>query len=111
MKERNKVLDGVLNFLDIAGKIILIVIMAFPFFWMISTSLKTLHETVLVPPSLLPASPQWENYPKVFNTINVWMYLRNSIIVAVCVVLLQYLIIVPCAYGLTRYDFKAKEAR
>ena len=108
MKERNKVLDGILNFADTAGKIILVVIMAFPFFWMISTSLKTLHETILVPPSMLPAVPQWENYPKVFSTINVWLYLRNSIVVCVSVVLLQYLIIVPCAYGLTRYDFKAK---
>ena len=108
MKERNKVLEGILNFADIAGKIILVVIMAFPFFWMISTSLKTLHETILVPPSMLPAVPQWENYPKVFSTINVWLYLRNSIVVCVSVVLLQYLIIVPCAYGLSRYEFKAK---
>ena len=108
MKERNKILDTALNTLDIAAKIILVVVMAFPFFWMISTSLKTLHETILVPPSLFPEVPQWENYPKVFNTINVWLYLRNSVIVCVSIVLLQYLIIVPCAYGLTRYEFRAK---
>ncbi len=71
MKERNKVLDGGLNILDIVGKLVLIVVMAFPFFWMISTALKTLGETLLYPPSLLPESPQWSNFAEVFKTIPV----------------------------------------
>lgn len=95
MKERNKVLDGGLNILDIVGKLVLIVVMAFPFFWMISTALKTLGETLLYPPSLLPESPQWSNFAEVFKTIPVGQYLVNSLIVCVSVVLLQYLIIVP----------------
>ena len=108
MKERNKVLDGGLNILDIVGKLVLIVVMAFPFFWMISTALKTLGETLLYPPSLLPESPQWSNFAEVFKTIPVGQYLVNSLIVCVSVVLLQYLIIVPAAYSLCKYDYKAK---
>ena len=108
MKERNKVLDGGLNILDIVGKLVLIVVMAFPFFWMISTALKTLGETLLYPPSLLPESPQWSNFAEVFKTIPVGQYLVNSLIVCVSVVLLQYLIIVPAAYSLSKYDYKAK---
>ena len=71
MKERNKALDAGLNILDIVGKLVLIVVMAFPFFWMISTALKTLGETLLYPPSLLPESPQWSNFAEVFKTIPV----------------------------------------
>ena len=108
MKERNKVLDGGLNILDIVGKLVLVVVMAFPFFWMISTALKTLGETLLYPPSLLPESPQWSNFAEVFKTIPVGQYLVNSLIVCVSVVLLQYLIIVPAAYSLSKYDYKAK---
>ena len=108
MKERNKVLDGGLNILDIVGKLVLIVVMAFPFFWMISTALKTLGETLLYPPSLLPESPQWSNFAEVFKTIPVGQYLINSLIVCVSVVFLQYLIIVPAAYSLSKYEFKAK---
>lgn len=108
MKKRNKVLDGGLNILDIVGKLVLIVVMAFPFFWMISTALKTLGETLLYPPSLLPESPQWSNFAEVFKTIPVGQYLVNSLIVCVSVVLLQYLIIVPAAYSLSKYDYKAK---
>ena len=94
--------------LDIFGKAFLIFIMAFPFFWMISTALQTLQETIAVPITILPESPQWENFATVFKTINVWAYLKNSIIVCVSVVFLQYLIIVPCAYSLAKFDYKAK---
>lgn len=108
MKPTNKALKTLGDGLDIFLKLFLILIMAFPFFWMISTALKTLGETVQVPPSLLPAVPQWNNFREVFKTINVWQYLRNSVIVCVSVVFLQYLIIVPCAYSLSKFDYKAK---
>ena len=61
-----------------------------------------------MPITILPESPQWENFATVFKTINVWAYLKNSIIVCVSVVFLQYLIIVPCAYSLAKFDYKAK---
>ncbi len=108
MKERNKLLEGTLNGLDLLGKIVLILVMAFPFFWMISTALQTLQETLSVPLTIFPASPQWSNFPEVFKTINVFGYLKNSIIVCVSVVFIQYLIIVPCAYSLSKFDYKAK---
>lgn len=100
--------NRILNVLDILGKIIIIVIMAFPFFWMISASFQTLQETIAVPPTLIPHQFNFENFREVFKTINVWQYLRNSIIVCVCIVFLQYLIIVPAAYSLAKIDYKAK---
>ena len=108
MKERNKLLERTLNGLDLLGKIVLILVMAFPFFWMISTALQTLQETLSIPLTILPASPQWSNFPEVFKTINVFGYLKNSLIVCVSVVFIQYLIIVPCAYSLSKFDYKAK---
>ena len=108
MKERNKLLEGTLSGLDLLGKIVLILVMAFPFFWMISTALQTLQETLSIPLTILPASPQWSNFPEVFKTINVFGYLKNSLIVCVSVVFIQYLIIVPCAYSLSKFDYKAK---
>lgn len=108
MKQNNRLLNGSLNTLDVLGKLLLILVMAFPFFWMISTALKTLAETLQYPPALLPESLQWSNFPEVFKTIPVWTYLRNSLIVCTSTVLLQYLIIVPCAYSLAKYDYKAK---
>ena len=100
--------ERILNILDILGKLIIIVIMAFPFLWMISASFQTLQETITVPPTLIPGQINLDNFREVFKTINVWQYLRNSIIVCSCVVLLQYLIIVPAAYSLAKIDYKAK---
>lgn len=34
----------------------------FPFFWTVSTSLKTGLETRLIPPTFFPEVPQWTNY-------------------------------------------------
>ena len=100
--------NTVLNVLDIIGKIVIIVIMAFPFFWMISASFQTLQETIAVPPTLIPGQINLDNFREVFKTINVWQYLRNSIIVCICIVFVQYLIIVPAAYSLAKIDYKAK---
>ncbi len=108
MKERNKTLEALFNGIDFLGKAVLIFIMAFPFFWMISTALQTLKETISVPLTILPADPQWNNFAEVFKTINVFSYLKNSIIVCVFVVVLQYFIIVPCAYSLSKFDYKGK---
>lgn len=108
MKERNKLLDGGLSALDAVGKVLVILIMAFPFFWMVSASFQTLQETIAVPPTLIPGQFNFDNFKEVFKTINVWLYLKNSLIVCVCVVFLQYLIIVPAAYSLAKFRFRAK---
>jgi sn-glycerol 3-phosphate transport system permease protein len=108
MKERNKKLEAAFNGIDLFGKIVLIFIMAFPFFWMISTALQTLKETISVPLTIIPADPQWVNFAEVFKTINVFSYLKNSIIVCIFVVVLQYFIIVPAAYSLAKFDYKGK---
>ena len=100
--------DRILNVLDILGKLVIIVIMAFPFLWMISASFQTLQETIAVPPTLIPGQFNFDNFREVFKTVNVWQYLRNSLIVCTCVVFLQYLIIVPAAYSLAKIDYKAK---
>lgn len=107
MKTKHSGAATLLNGLDLAGKIILIVLMAFPFFWMISTALQTLQETISVPLTLWPASPQWGNFAEVFKTVPVLGYLKNSLIVCICIVFLQYLIIVPAAYALSKYRFRA----
>jgi sn-glycerol 3-phosphate transport system permease protein len=89
-------------------KLLVVLFFAFPFFWMISTAFKTLSETLQYPPKMLPGSLRWENFVYVFQKISIGTYLKNSIIVAVAVVLLQYLIIVPAAYSLSRYQYKMK---
>ena len=49
------------RFMNAALKIIVILIFIFPFYWMLSTSLKSLTEALEFPPTLIPSSLHWEN--------------------------------------------------
>ncbi|GIG61679.1 ABC transporter permease [Longispora fulva] len=58
-----------------------------PFLWQLSTSLKSLTEDIYTrTPSLLPQRPTLDNYGQVADTIPVWSYAINSLIVAAIVV-------------------------
>jgi multiple sugar transport system permease protein len=56
--------------------------MVLPFFWMVSTSLKTPLEALRFPPTWFPASPQFGNYVEVFRQIPLLLYLGNTVLVA-----------------------------
>ena len=57
-------------------------VMIFPFLWMLFTSLKTLPESISIPPTLFPAVPQFENYTEALAVAPFGLYLRNSITVS-----------------------------
>src|SRR5699024_7251309 len=89
-------------------KAVVIVIFIFPFYWMVSTSLKDLTEALQFPPTLIPKSFRWENFTHVFEVVPIARYFTNSVIVSLTVLVLQYLIIVPAAYSLSRHGYRGK---
>lgn len=89
---------------------LLVLVFFFPFFWMVSSSLKTLAETMTFPPSPLPASPQLSNYEDAMTSIPFGRYLLNSIVVTAAVLVLQAITVVPAAYAFSQYDFRGKKA-
>ena len=89
---------------------LLVLVFFFQFFWMVSSSLKTLAETMTFPPSPLPASPQLSNYEDAMTSIPFGRYLLNSIVVTAAVLVLQAITVVPAAYAFSQYDFRGKKA-
>jgi multiple sugar transport system permease protein len=93
-------------------------VVAFPFFWMLSTSLKTSEETYSVPQTLLPESPQWKNYPDAWasaqdasgDTVTFGVYFRNSLFVAACVTAGVLLTSILAAYAFANMTFPGKGA-
>ena len=83
-------------------------VMMFPFVWMLATSLKTLPESVAIPPILLPDTPQWSNYAEALRTAPFGLYFRNSILVAGLGTLLTLILTVLAAYAFTIYEFRGK---
>lgn len=96
----------VIKVLNIIGLLIVITIFAFPFLWMISTSVKSISETIIFPPQWIPNSIMWENFSKAWNSGPFLHYFVNSILVSIGILVLQFLTIIPAAYAFARYRFK-----
>ncbi len=91
---------------EIMALFALALIFIFPFFWMFITSFKTLAETMLFPPSLLPAKWMFENYLSAWHSGAFPFYLLNSIFIAVSILIFQFVVIIPAAYAFAKKQFK-----
>lgn len=105
MKKKGRILGGALN---AALKLLLIFLIAYPFIWMVFTSFKPYKETTMYPPTLLPTNWTTEGYVKALEMVDVATFLKNSLIVSLTVLVLQYLVIVPAAYAFARCKFRFK---
>lgn len=85
--------------------VILAVTFLFPFAWMIFTSLKTNTEALTNPTALLPAVPQWGNYPSVIAALDFWRETFNSLVMALGVTLGQILVCALAGYAFARLPF------
>lgn len=80
----------------------------FPFFWAISSSVRTQGELFIVPVRYWPNSPTLENYRTVFANKDFFLGLRNSIGVSLIVTLLSLSLGSFAAYALGRLPFRGK---
>jgi ABC-type glycerol-3-phosphate transport system permease component len=88
---------------------ILLVLTAFPFFWMISTSFKPLREIFVFPPYLLPKDFTLANFDRLFEQTRFLTYFRNSVFVSTSAVVLTMTIASAGAYSQTRFKFYGRE--
>ncbi|MEV6329295.1 carbohydrate ABC transporter permease [Streptomyces sp. NPDC051909] len=78
-----------------------------PFLWQLSTSLKGPAEDVYSrTPGFLPDAPTLANYAKVADTIPVWTYAANSLVVAGIAVLGNIVGATLAGYALARLRFR-----
>jgi len=81
-----------------------------PFAWMVSTSLKPLNETMVLPPRWLPSEPQWQNYPEAMRAMGpFWLYARNSLLLAVLNVVGTVFSSALVAYGFSRIEWRGRD--
>lgn len=96
------------NFFTIIISLAVFLIFFFPFFWMLITSVKSLGEIMIFPPTLIPETIHLENYVRAFNSMAFLKYLGNSCIVTFSVLVLQMITVVPAAYAFSQYKFKGR---
>lgn len=100
---------NVIKIMNFIGIFIVVVIFAFPFVWMISTSVKSLPETIIFPPKWIPDSIMWENFSKAWNSGPFLQFFFNSVIVSVSILIFQFMTIIPAAYAFARYRFRGSQ--
>ena len=83
-------------------------IVIFPFYWMIISSLKTLEEYRYPIPTLWPRTLDFLNYAEAFQAAKLLSYFKNTVIVGVVSTLLSLVITVLSAFAFARLEFKGK---
>lgn len=86
------------------------VIMVFPFYWMLSSSLKTRIEVSMFPPQFIPGNwLNFENYRLAFNTAPFAQYFLNSIVVCFFSVLIVTVTTILASFAFSRLKFPGRE--
>jgi multiple sugar transport system permease protein len=83
-------------------------IIAFPFFWVLSNSLKTKDEIWAMPPRLLPAAPQWLNYSDALVNSLFFRYMWNSMYASGILTVIILINSALFAYAITQIRFKGR---
>ena len=81
------------------------VIFAYPILWSVISSFKTSAE-IRRSPFALPAVPQFVNYTNAWNAAHMGDYFLNSVFVTALSMALLIVLVIPCSYVLTRFNFR-----
>ena len=89
--------------------ILIAVIVLFPFYWMLISSIKSLYEYKLSKPTLWPQQILLANYAEAFTTANLGRLFMNTAYVGIVSTLLSLFITIITAFAFARLQFKGKE--
>jgi multiple sugar transport system permease protein len=92
-----------------AGAFVLSIAFFFPFFWALSSSIKTISEINTFPPPLLPAVPQFGNYPRVLVIEPFALWMENSLIVVVASTVGALISSSLVAYSFARFRYRGRD--
>lgn len=81
----------------------------FPLLWMVSASLKTEAELMRLPPTIIPAVPQWQNYTYLFTSWTIMRMFFNSVKLAAYNVVGLLFVTSLAAYAFARIRFMGRD--
>ncbi len=106
----HKIAKQIPGYLRILFMCALAVTALFPFFWMVSTSLKPESEVFVFPPQLIPKAITFENYRSVFEAqfLSMTRALGNSLFIAVTSTAGALLTASLAAFSFAKINFRGK---
>ena len=105
----SKITKGFVKVFTYAFLILMALIVLFPFYWMIISSLKTLAEYRQPNPTFWPKVVMLSNYAEAFTTANLGQLFMNTAYVGIVSTLLSLVITVLSAFAFARLEFKGKD--
>lgn len=101
-----RILSTLMLYLTLSG---LAFVFAFPFIYMIITSLMTNSDLVNAAVNWVPTSLMFENYIIAFELLNYWRFFQNSVIVTILPTIGHVFVGAFIGYGFARFEFPGKK--
>ena len=110
VSSRQRIIKGIVQAGTYAFLLLMAVIVLFPFYWMIISSLKTLEEYRMSVPTFWPRRVMFSNYAEAFTAANLGRLFLNTMYVGVVSTILSLVITVLSAFAFARLEFKGRDA-
>ena len=107
---RQRIVGASVQVLLYAFLLLMALIVLFPFYWMVISSLKTLDEYRMSVPTFFPRKVMFSNYSNAFTTANLGRLFMNTMYVGIVSTLLSLVITILSAFAFARLEFKGKNA-
>ena len=104
-----RIMGIVVKIFTYAFLFVMALIVLFPFYWMIISSLKTEQEYRAAVPTFWPQQFVWENYGQAFRDGNLLQLFKNTAYVGIVSTILSLVITVLSAFAFARLEFKGKD--
>ena len=95
------------------GNTLVALIFVSPLIWMVSSSLKPesgIFKGLNSLSTFMPQGASLNNYQEVFQRINMWKFIGNSLFYVLVIIILDLFINSICGYALAKFEFKGKNA-
>ena len=95
------------------GNTLVALIFVSPLIWMVSSSLTPesgIFKGLNSLSTFIPQGASLNNYQEVFQRINMWKFIGNSLFYVLVIIILDLFINSICGYALAKFEFKGKNA-
>lgn len=100
-----KQFKNIIKYVSIA---IILVILLFPVYWMITCSLLPSNTIMRVPPTFFSVNATLKNFSQILENANYLRFFENSFIVSFGTIAVVLVVAVPASFALSRYDFRGR---
>ena len=109
LSKSQKIQKVLVNIVVYAILVIVAIVIIFPFYWMINSSLKDLAEYKRSLPTFWPEVVHFENYVRAFEQAELGKLFLNTVFVGVVSTLLSLVITILSAFAFARLEFKGRD--